>query len=286
MGCGGSKSYENRDWCEKLKPGVCWAISIVLVAGLGVLIWWSIVTHGFDCGWTSIKQSGCDTFGECGWNYAKGRCSDGCSYQYKFGDMHLGQSCRSQKIKLKAEKKKKTQGSTAAPSTTISPALKAARNTPFGCRTGIVPGTGKKRKKGCRDYCYNWAKKQGDKNKEFPKLPKEAKGPKHDSIQCSSSIGEMNESGSGLCATCTDITQECICTYDGQDGEDLCLRQDTGQHEPWSCGLEDPKDSNCSSSVIDEENTETTDIGHKHCPVFKPKETEGFTSLGFSLFTM
>ena len=102
MGCGGSKSYENRDWCEKLKPGVCWAISIFLVSGLAVLIWWSVVTHGFDCGWSSISQSGCDTFGECEWNYSKASCSDGCSYQYKVGDMHLGKSCRpsSKKTKL------------------------------------------------------------------------------------------------------------------------------------------------------------------------------------------
>ncbi len=281
MGCGGSKSYENRDWCEKLNPGVCWAISIVLVAGLGVLIWWSIVTNGFDCSWSSIKQVGCDTFGKCGWNYSKARCDKGCSYQYKFGDMHLSQSCRASKIKKikKSKKDKKVKKRPSHKTPTIPAALKAARNTPFGCADGIVPGTGEKRKKGCRDYCFHWAKRQEKKNKDFPDLPKKAKSPSHPEIQCSYSDG-MNESGSGLCATCTDITEECICTYDGQGGKDLCLRQDTGQLEPWSCGLEDSNDSNCSSSIIDKKNTETTDIGHKHCPV----ETEGFTSLGFSHF--
>ena len=136
-------------------------------------------------------------------------------------------------------------------------------------------------------------KKQGKrKDVDFPKLPKEAKSPKHDSVQCSNSIG-MNESGSGLCATCTDLTQECICTYNGPGGNSPCTLEDhTG---PWSCGIEDPQEeggTRCSSSIIDDENTDTTDVGHKHCPVFSnnygspriPHETEDFTSLGFSIF--
>ncbi len=92
------------------------------------------------------------------------------------------------------------------------------------------------------------------------------KTPSKIAILCSNHIG-MHERGSGLCATCVESTQECICTYDGQYGKDLCLRQATNAVEPWFCGLADTQDSNCSSSIIDEENTETAGVGYKHYPV-------------------
>lgn len=123
--------------------------------------------------------------------------------------------------------------------------------TPFGCSSGKVldkQGRIKKRKKGCDEYCYNFAQTEAQKDSGFPFAEKLKK---NKSIPCNKN--------KGICGHCQENEDECGCTV----GPATCLNDVTGQMEPISCGIEDEEGMGGGECSYTEEN----EFGNT-CPIY------------------